>query len=553
MRLEGNTAGLKPSQMKALTRLGQRRYPVLGGYTTEQARELASLSRLLGRQIGLLIDRQGRVELVIVGEPSSIMIPELSRARTGTSRLRGVRLMHTHLSPDGLTPEDLMDMLFLRLDSVSVLTVNEYGDPVSFQSGHLLPPNADSEPYRVHALTAWDRVELDCSAEVESLEAELARVLSEAADAGDSPRAVLVSVASLPRATQEIHIEELRELARTAGLVVTGTLVQRVASVHPRHILGKGKLAELEVLALQGQASLIVFDGELTPAQLNSLSEITERKVLDRTQLILDIFAQRATTRAGRLQVEMAQLKYTQPRLVGRNRAMDRLMGGIGGRGPGETKLETDRRRVRDRIARIRKELDGLRQQRAFTRARRARQGLPVVALVGYTNAGKSTLLNALTRSEVLAEDKLFATLDPTTRRLRLPKERELVLADTVGFIRNLPKELKEAFQATLEELEAADLLLHVTDASHPELDRQIAAVDGILADMELHAIPQIMLLNKWDRLEEDTRETLRTRWPEALPVAAATGEGLDQLSRRIEEAVRWDEETDLCGPEQPA
>ena len=350
--------------MKALTRLGQRRYPVQGGYTTEQARELALLSRALGRQVGLVIDRQGKVDMVIVGDPASILIPELPRGRGAAGRLRGIRLMHTHLSPDGLSQEDLMDMLFLRLDSVSVLTVNDYGDPVSFQSGHLLPPNADSKPYRIHPMTAWDRVDIDFNAEAVSLEEELGRVLSEASEAGDSPRAILVSVSPLPRAIQETHIEELRELARSAGIVVTGALIQRVADIHPRHILGKGKLTELEILALQGQASLIIFDGELTPAQLNSLSEVTERKVLDRTQLILDIFAQRATTRAGKLQVEMAQLKYTQPRLVGKNRAMDRLMGGIGGRGPGETKLETDRRRIRERIAKIKKELDGLRQQR---------------------------------------------------------------------------------------------------------------------------------------------------------------------------------------------
>lgn len=501
--------------MKALTRLGQRRYPVRGGYTTEQARELALLSRALGRQVGLVIDRQGKVDMVIVGDPASILIPELPRGRGAAGRLRGIRLMHTHLSPDGLSQEDLMDMLFLRLDSVSVLTVNDYGDPVSFQSGHLLPPNADSKPYRVHPITAWDRVDIDFNAEAVSLEEELGRVLSEASEAGDSPRAILVSVSPLPRAVQEMHIEELRELARSAGIVVTGTLIQRVADIHPRHILGKGKLAELEILALQGQASLIIFDGELTPAQLNSLSEVTERKVLDRTQLILDIFAQRATTRAGKLQVEMAQLKYTQPRLVGKNRAMDRLMGGIGGRGPGETKLETDRRRIRERIAKIKKELEGLRQQRAFTRARRARQGLPVAALVGYTNAGKSTLLNALTRSEVLA--------------------------DTVGFIRNLPKELTEAFQATLEELEAADLLLHVADASHPELDRQIAAVDGILADMELNEVPRILILNKWDRLEDEMRDILRDRWPDALPISAENRDGLNALSRCIENTIHWE------------
>lgn len=541
--------------MKSLTRLGQRRYPVRGGYTAEQARELAALSRSLGRQIGLIIDRQGRVVMVLVGEPASILIPELPRGRESSGRLRGIRLLHTHLSQEGLSQEDLMDMLFLRLDSVGVLTVNDYGDPVSFQSGHLLPPNAGSLPYRVHELQPWDQIERDFAAEAESLEEELARVTSEAAEAENLPRAILVSVSSLPKSIQEIHIAELQELARTAGIIVAGTLLQRVAEIHPRHILGKGKLAELEILALQGQATLIIFDGELTPAQLNSLSEMTERKVLDRTQLILDIFAQRATTRAGKLQVEMAQLKYTQPRLVGKNRAMDRLMGGIGGRGPGETKLETDRRRVRERIARIRKELDGLRRQRSFTRARRSRQGLPVAALVGYTNAGKSTLLNALTKSSVLAENKLFATLDPTTRRLRFPQERELVLADTVGFIRNLPKELTEAFQATLEELESADLLLHVADASHPELDRQITAVETILADMNLHDLPTILLLNKWDAVDEDMRLALLETWPKALPISASSGEGLSGLSRAIENGIRWEifQRTEaFIGPEAP-
>ena len=261
--------------MKALTRLGQRRYPVRGGYTTEQARELALLSRALGRQVGLVIDRQGKVDMVIVGDPTSILIPELPRGRGAGGRLRGIRLMHTHLSPDGLSQEDLMDMLFLRLDSVSVLTVNDYGDPVSFQSGHLLPPNADSKPYRVHPMTAWDRVDIDFNAEAVSLEEELGRVLSEAWEAGDSPRAILVSVSPLPRAIQETHIEELRELARSAGIVVTGSLIQRVAHNDPRDIFGKGKLTELEILALQGQASLIIFGGELTPAQLISISEVT--------------------------------------------------------------------------------------------------------------------------------------------------------------------------------------------------------------------------------------------------------------------------------------
>ncbi len=583
----GNTQGLKPSHVKALTRLYQRRFPSVGGYSHEQARELTALSRSVGRQVAVLIDRQGRVAMVLVGDTGAITIPELPRARTGSGRLRGLRLLHTHLGPDLLSQEDLMDLLFLRLDGFGVLTVNEWGEPLTFQQAHLLPQPVDGKPYRVHPPQPWDRVDADMLAQVEALEEEMARAASDARAAAparrpgatgggaggvagavpqgrshaehmahtaalaaeaEGPAAVLVSVSTAPRPLQELNLAELTELARTAGVRCAGTLIQRVPSLNPKFILGKGKLAELEVLALQGNATMIIFDGELSPAQLRNLADVTERKVLDRTQLILDIFAQHATTRAGKLQVEMAQLKYTQPRLVGKNRAMDRLMGGIGGRGPGETKLETDRRRIRDRIGRIKDELEALRRQRAYARARRAKQRVPLASLVGYTNAGKSTLLNALTNSEVLAENKLFATLDPTTRRLRFPHERELILADTVGFIRNLPKELLEAFRATLEELEAADLLIHVADAGHPELDRQLGAVDAILTDMELHEVPRLLVLNKWDTLDEETRDALRAVHPDAITLSAATRQGLDDLVTAIATRIDWERDLRPCG-----
>ena len=527
--------GLKPSQLNALNRLFNRRFPAEDVYTIEQARELALLSRALGRQVGLLIDRKGRVQMVLVGEAGSILIPELPRGRTGQERLRGLRLLHTHLSPDGISQEDLMDMLFLRLDAVIALNVNPTGDPVQWQAAHLLPSGAAGKPYHLDAPQPWDRTAAQFTATAEALEEELARRGEDAREAADAPRALLVSVAAQPRILQERNLDELAELARTAGLTVAGRMAQRVAQVNPRLILGKGKVAELEVLALQGRAGMLVFDGELSPAQLHNLADITERKVIDRTQLILDIFAQHAVTRAGKLQVELAQLRYTQPRLVGKNRAMDRLMGGIGGRGPGETKLETDRRKSRERMARIRKELDQLRRQRAFTRARRSRQGIPLAALVGYTNAVKSTLLNRLTRSAGLAEKKLSATLDPTTRRLRFPAEREIILADTVGFIRNLPKELMDAFRATLEELEAADLLVHVADASHPDLLQQISAVETILAEMELDRVPRLLVLNKWDQLAAPARAELADAFPLALPVSAKSGDGLNSLLEQLE------------------
>lgn len=527
--------GLKPSQLAALTRLFNRRFPAEEVYTVDQAREISLLSRAVGRQLGLLIDRKGRVQMVIVGEAGSIMIPELPRGRSGQERLRGLRLLHTHLSPGGISQEDLMDMLFLRLDAVVALTVNPVGEPVQWQAAHLLPKPSGGQPYHLDTPQPWDRTESQFVATAEALEEELARKAEDAREADDTPRAMLVSVGTQPRIIQERNLDELAELARTAGLTVAGRMVQRVAQINPRLIMGKGKVAELEVLALQGRAGMMIFDGELSPAQLHNLADITERKVIDRTQLILDIFAQHAVSRAGKLQVELAQLRYTQPRLVGRNRAMDRLMGGIGGRGPGETKLETDRRKIRERMARIRKELDQLRRQRSFTRARRSRQGIPLAALVGYTNAGKSTLLNTLTRSEVLAENKLFATLDPTTRRLRFPAEKEIIMADTVGFIRNLPKELMDAFRATLEELEAADLLLHVADASHPDLLQQINAVETILAEMELDRMPRLMILNKWDQLEAPARAELADAFPHALTISAKNGEGCKALLEELE------------------
>jgi len=501
----------------------------------DQARELALLSRAAGRQLGLLIDRKGRVQMVIVGEAGSIYIPELPRGRSGQDRLRGLRLLHTHLTPEGLSQEDLMDMLFLRLDAVIALTVNPAGEPMQWQAAHLLPSSPTGTPYHLDAPQPWDRTAAHLTATAEALEEELARQSEQSRDAAGTARALLVSVAALPRLLQERNLDELAELARTAGLSVAGRMVQRVNQVNPRFILGKGKVAELEVQALQGRADMLVFDGELSPAQLHNLADITERKVMDRTQLILDIFAQHAVTRAGKLQVELAQLRYTQPRLVGRNRAMDRLMGGIGGRGPGETRLETDRRKSRERMARIRRDLDQLRRQRAFTRARRSRQGIQLAALVGYTNAGKSTLLNTLTRSDVLTENKLFATLDPTTRRLRFPAEKEVILADTVGFIRNLPRELMDAFRATLEELEAADILLHVADASHPDFLLQIEAVETILAEMELDGIPRLLLCNKCDQLAAVARAELADAFPQAIFISGRTGQGLKALLHHLE------------------
>lgn len=540
---QGNLQGLKPSQLKALERLYKRRLPPGQVYAPEQARELALLSRSMNRQIAILINRQGKVEMVLAGTATAINIPELNPLAGG--RLRGLRLLHTHLTPDGLSQEDLMDMLFLRLDAIVSLSVDPQGEPVQWQTAFILPPDppqsllalpADSRKNSCYVVMprAWHDVVCDFTQLARDVEGRLGGITAE----NGSGNAFLISVSPEPVAMQEQHLQELEDLALSAGLDVAGKMIQRVMRPNPRFILGKGKLLELEVQALNARADILIFDGELTPGQLGNLAELTERKVIDRTQLILDIFAQHAVTRAGRLQVELAQLAYGQPRLAGKGKALDRLAGGIGGRGPGETRLETDRRKSRERMAVLRRDLEQLQRQRGLERRRRERNAIPVAALVGYTNAGKSSLLNKLTASEVLAENKLFATLDPITRRLRFPREREITLADTVGFIRNLPRELMEAFRATLEELRRADALIHVTDASHTDLESQMAAVENVLEELELTSLPQILVLNKWDKITQDMKEILMARWPEALPVSALDGSGLAALMLRLEQEL---------------
>lgn len=532
--VRGNKQGLKQGQLKRLSRLYQRRYPLSELYTNEQARELAALAHDTGRQIAVLVDRQGKVAMVLVGDARAIYIPELPRSRVGSDRLRGLRLIHTHFDAAELSEEDLMDMVFLRLDCVAALSVDSDGWPVRAQVAHLMPPNPDGKSFEVYPPVAWDRLELNVHAQVAALEEELSRLAGTREADGDKERALLVSVSDEPRGVQERSVEELAELAKTAGLTPAANMIQRVRKLNPKFIVGKGKLADLEVQALQADAGVILFDQDLSPTQIRNLAELTERKVLDRTQLILDIFAQHATSRSGKLQVEMAQLKYMLPRLTGAGKAMSRLMGGIGGRGPGETKLEVDRRRSRDRIAKLKAELKKVRKRRGQTRERRAKAGLPVISLVGYTNAGKSTLLNTLTRSEVLAENKLFATLDPTTRRMRFPEEREVILTDTVGFIRRLPPDLKEAFQATLEELESADVLVLVADASHPEVEEQVEAVVRILEDMDLGELPRILALNKWDRLDEDGRELMMNAHPDGIAITAIDRPSLRPLVEEV-------------------
>jgi GTP-binding protein HflX len=464
----------------------------------------------------------------------------------GGLRLRGLRLIHTHLRGEPLTGEDLTDLALLRLDMMIALTVDGKGSSGWIHSAHLLPDNPDKKVWEIDPPSSLSHFDLDFLKWIQSLEDEFQRGQKSISLKGAKDKALLISVSKESRERLENSMEELKELAESSGVFIVDSIIQRPQNISPTTLMGEGKLRELLVKCMQLGADLIIFDQNLTPGQMATISDLTELRVLDRTQLILDIFAQRAHTLDGKIQVELAQLKYLLPRLARKTLALSRLTGGIGGRGPGETKLEIDRRRVGDRIHLLEKELEKLSKRREQRRSRRAKTGIPILSIIGYTNAGKSTLFNLLTRSQFEIEDKLFSTLDTATRRLRFPKTHKVVVTDTVGFIRDLPKDLMGAFRPTFDELRESNLLIHLIDISHPCFPEQIESVEKILFELKMVAIPRLRVFNKEDKLSREEGEAVCQKYG-GVSISALHPESLEKFFMAVDKKL-WETSHPLDG-----
>ncbi len=543
LELFGNIRGLAPKQRHDLERLYRRRLDPERLVTLELARELFDRATEVGRKIALLVSRDGEVLQVIVGTRERVYLPDMGRYRVGQGRLRRVRLIFSDLSHHSTQPKipaDIYgDLEKLRLDAVVGVKTTEHDGAVTY--AYLDQDELADDPAAVTvAVPSFRELTLDFSDFITEQERKLS-LLDSGTKSTNLVRAVAISVRPVSQAKADSAMLEIMELSRTAGIQLVAKVMQRKRP-DPRTILGKGRLEEVVLLALRRDASMLIFDAELTPSQWRAVTNLTELKVIDRSMLILDIFARRASSGDGRLQVELAQLRYNLPRLQEQDAGMSRLSGGIGGVGPGETKLEIGRRRTKDRIAMLEKKLRDLESKRGLRSRVRTRDAVPLVALVGYTNAGKSTLFNALTNSTVLAEDKLFATLDPTQRRVGYPfgvtdehpgEIVSFILSDTVGFIRELPEELVRAFKATLDELAQASILIHVVDANDEEMPEKMAAVDRTLIDLGLAEIPKIIALNKADLLEPEAAERL-ARDVGGMLISGVKRDGLREIKTAI-------------------
>ena len=541
--IHGELKNIKKSVLESLEGLYELAVPAGQLVTREIAELMLAVTAELQREVAVYINRQGKVLQVSVGDDATVDLPEI-RQRKSENRLSGVRCVHTHPSSDTrLSAPDLSSLRSMRFDVMAAIGMKDgriYGS-MAFLSGEL----TESGGYVVHGtkeLPIGDLNRYNLMQLVTAINKELGRNQLKETEKRQE-RAILAGVdynASAGGWSIEDSLMELKGLAETAGAQVAGKVIQRKAKPDNAFFLGRGKVDEIGMLAQNVEADLLIVDDEISPSQQRNLEMSTGLRVVDRTALILDIFAQRARSAAGKLQVELAQLRYNLPRLGGQGLVLSRQGGGIGTRGPGETKLEMDRRRIHGRIHDLEERIAKLKNQRQLHRTQRKNSRIPTAVLVGYTNAGKSTLLNALAAGdEVLAEDKLFATLDPTTRLVELDEKQELLLTDTVGFIQKLPHTLVSAFQATLEETVEADLLLHVVDASDANYELQIKAVMEVLREIGAQDKPSMFVFNKADKLPEAERDNeyvaarmLQGR--DGVVISAKDEQGLKMLREKI-------------------
>lgn len=519
--IHGNTEGIRKTVLDELTTLYDVQLEPGQFMPQDLLQSLCGYSASMNREIAVYITRFGEVADVLIGRADSIDLPDL-RLRRGERRLSMVRCVHTHPRATGeLSDVDVSALLSMRFDAMCAVGVSEDGRPTSVQCAFL---DAESEGHvrRTELISARRLPQEEWLAEIERTDAAY-RAANPATRTGRE-RAVLVGIES------EESLDELEELAKTAGAETVLRVLQKRPKPDPVFCVGKGKAEELSLRCQAAQADLVIFDEELSGVMQKNLEETLRLKVVDRTALILDIFAARASTREGKLQVEMAQLRYRSQRLLGQGLVLSRLAGGIGTRGPGESKLEVNRRRIRERLTDLERELEQIERQRGLRRQSREKNGVPIVALVGYTNAGKSTLFNRLTGADVYVENQLFATLDSVSRPIELPHGGKALLVDTVGFIRKLPHELVKAFRATLEEARLADVLIMVLDGADAQMEGRRRTVEEVLESLGATEAPRVEAVNKCDLIAPEAQSL-----PGALYISASTGENVEKLLLRVE------------------
>jgi GTP-binding protein HflX len=498
--------------------------------TEELFNYISRLSREIGRQIAVMADRKGKISHVIVGNDNQIVIPNLGQLRVADKRLAGIKCIHTHLKGEPLTQDDKNDLLLLRLDAIASVEVGTNGEAKKITLAHISPGAEDScvtfGPETLESVNQY------FGGLVEKIESELrVTVVSRKVESG--PTALLIHVSNLPKYAMESSMFELEELARSAGIKISERVFQRRAQPDPKYLMGKGKLQQFMIKALSIGANLVIFDAELTAAQIKTISDFTDMDVLDRTQLILGIFEKRAASRDGKIRVQLAQMKYLLPRLGAKESALSRIRGGIGLRGPGETTAEVQRRHLQGRITQYEKELKRLKEKRSQKRSKRLRSEVSTISIIGYTNAGKSSLINLLTASSLPVQNLLFSTLDPTTRKLYLPNGKIAVISDTVGLIKNLPESLFDVFRATMEELAESHLLINLVDISNPDFEDHIKVSEKLLETLGLVDKPRITVFNKVDLIDPETAESICKRFT-ATGVSAFKNIGIDDLLAEI-------------------